>query len=84
MRAFPTSCASSCACTAASPLFWGVALLFFVLHLLTLTQTGINLGDNDLIDHQQRLADLPDRTRAGRVRHAAGDRVRGDRDDSRP
>ena len=33
----------------ASPLFWGVALLFFVLHLLTLTRTGINLGDNQQI-----------------------------------
>ena len=33
----------------ASPLFWGVALLFFALHLLTLTRTGINLGDNERI-----------------------------------
>lgn len=32
-----------------SPLFWGVALLFFALHLLTLTRTGINLGDNQQI-----------------------------------
>jgi len=32
-----------------SPLFWGVALLFFGLHLLTLTRTGINLGDNEQI-----------------------------------
>lgn len=35
---------------ARSPLFWGVALLFFLLHLLTITQTGINLGDNKQID----------------------------------
>src|SRR3989337_36413 len=33
----------------ASPLFWGVALLFFALHFLTLTRTGINLGDNEQI-----------------------------------
>ena len=33
----------------ASPLFWGVALLFFALHLLTLTRTGINLGENEQI-----------------------------------
>lgn len=32
-----------------SPLFWGVALLFFALHLLTLTRTGINLGENEQI-----------------------------------
>lgn len=32
-----------------SPLFWGVALLFFALHFLTLTRTGINLGDNERI-----------------------------------
>src|SRR5687768_1069721 len=32
-----------------SPLFWGIALLFFALHLLTLTRTGINLGDNEQI-----------------------------------
>ena len=34
----------------ASPLFWGVALLFFVLHFLTLTRTGINLGVYDNLD----------------------------------
>ena len=33
----------------ASPLFWSVALLFFALHCLTLTRTGINLGENELI-----------------------------------
>ena len=33
-----------------SPLFQGTALLFFLLHLLTLTQTGVHLSDNDLID----------------------------------
>ena len=32
-----------------SPMFWGLALLFFAIHLLTLTQTGINLGDNEQI-----------------------------------
>src|SRR5262245_5288582 len=32
-----------------SPLFWGVALLFFALHLLALTRTGVNLGDNEHI-----------------------------------
>jgi len=32
-----------------SPLCWGVALLFFALQLLTLTRTGINLGDNQQI-----------------------------------
>lgn len=32
-----------------SPLFWGVAVLLFALHLLTLTRTGINLGDNQQI-----------------------------------
>lgn len=33
-----------------SPLFRGVLLLFFAMHLLTLTQTGIHLTDNDLIN----------------------------------
>jgi len=32
-----------------SPMFWGVALLFFALHLLTLTRTGIHLGENDQV-----------------------------------
>lgn len=32
-----------------SPLFTAVALLFFALHFLTLTRTGINLGDNERI-----------------------------------
>jgi ABC-2 type transport system permease protein len=32
-----------------SPIFWGIALVFFTLHLLTLTRTGINLGDNEQI-----------------------------------
>jgi hypothetical protein len=32
-----------------SPLFWGAALLFFALHFLTLTRTGITLGDNEQI-----------------------------------
>src|SRR6188474_3051603 len=32
-----------------SPLFYVIALLFFLLHLLTITQVGIHLGDNDLI-----------------------------------
>src|SRR5688572_28649217 len=32
-----------------APLFWGIALVFFALHLLTLTRTGINLGDNEQI-----------------------------------
>jgi ABC-type transport system involved in multi-copper enzyme maturation permease subunit len=32
-----------------SPLLWGIALVFLVLHLLTLTRTGINLGDNEQI-----------------------------------
>lgn len=32
-----------------SPLFWGVAALFFALHLLAVTRTGINLGDNEQI-----------------------------------
>ena len=32
-----------------SPLFWGVSFLFFALHMLTLTRTGINLGDNERI-----------------------------------
>lgn len=32
-----------------SPLFCGVALLFFALHFLTLTRTGINLGENEQI-----------------------------------
>ena len=34
----------------ASPLFWGIALLFFALHFLTLTRTGINLGVYDNLD----------------------------------
>jgi ABC-2 type transport system permease protein len=32
-----------------SPLFAGIGLLFFALHLLALTRTGINLGTNELI-----------------------------------
>ncbi|MGV3592864.1 MAG: M1 family aminopeptidase [Gammaproteobacteria bacterium] len=33
----------------ASPLFIGIALAFFVVHLLTIRETGINVSDNDLI-----------------------------------
>ncbi|MEO6078769.1 MAG: hypothetical protein ABIQ86_03200 [Steroidobacteraceae bacterium] len=33
----------------AAPIFWGIAMVFFTLHLLTLTRTGINLGDNEQI-----------------------------------
>ena len=32
-----------------SPLFWGVALLVGTLHLLTITEVGINVSDNDQI-----------------------------------
>ena len=32
-----------------SPLFWGIAFLVFVLHLLTITEVGINISDNDQI-----------------------------------
>ncbi len=32
-----------------SPLFWGVSLLVFTLHLLTMTEVGINISDNDQI-----------------------------------
>ncbi len=32
-----------------SPLFLGVLLLFFLIHLLTIGEAGINLSDNDLI-----------------------------------
>ena len=33
-----------------SPLFAGALLLFFVIHLLTMSQVGIHLSDNELID----------------------------------
>lgn len=33
-----------------SPFFWGVSVLFFLLHLLTVTSVGINLGQNHRID----------------------------------
>ena len=33
-----------------SSLFYGVLLLFFLIHLLTMAQTGIHLTDNELID----------------------------------
>src|SRR5688500_5384665 len=32
-----------------SPLFWSIACAVFTLHFLTLTRTGINLGDNGQI-----------------------------------
>src|SRR5688500_4142794 len=32
-----------------SPMFAALALLFFLIHLLTISQTGINLTDNELI-----------------------------------
>jgi ABC-2 type transport system permease protein len=34
-----------------SPLFAGLTLLFFVIHLLALTQVGINLLDNNQVDY---------------------------------
>ena len=33
-----------------SPLFYGVLLLFFLIHLLTMAQVGVHLSDNELID----------------------------------
>ena len=33
-----------------SPMFYGVLLLFFAIHLLTMAQTGIDLSDNELIN----------------------------------
>ncbi len=33
-----------------SPLFAALTLVFFCIHLLTITQTGINLTDNQLIN----------------------------------
>ena len=32
-----------------SPMFGALALLFFAAHLLTISQTGIHLSDNELI-----------------------------------
>ena len=34
-----------------SPLFVGLCLLFFAIHLLTMAQAGINIVDNELIDY---------------------------------
>src|SRR5262245_21786986 len=34
----------------AAPLFLGVLLLFFAIHLLTMSQAGIHLGTNELIN----------------------------------
>lgn len=33
-----------------SPFFWGVALLFFLIHLFTITSLGVHLGQNQRID----------------------------------
>ena len=33
-----------------SPFFWGVLILFFLLHLFTITSVGIHLGENHRID----------------------------------
>lgn len=49
MRAFRDVLRFELALHLRSPLFWGVALMFFLLHLLTLTRTGINLSDNEQI-----------------------------------
>jgi ABC-type transport system involved in multi-copper enzyme maturation permease subunit len=50
MRAFLAILGFELRLHAASPLFWGVALLFFALHLLTITETGVNISDNDLLN----------------------------------
>ena len=34
-----------------SPMFAGLLLLFFLIHLLTMSRVGINIGDNELIKH---------------------------------
>ena len=34
-----------------SPMFVALLLLFFLIHLLTMTEVGINISDNDLIDY---------------------------------
>ena len=84
MRAFTDMLRFELRLHSRSPFFWGVALLFFALHLLTLTRTGINLGDNEQIAINSAWLIFQTETRARPVRHAAGDRVRGDRDDARP
>lgn len=49
MRAFLDVLRFELRLQARGPLFLGTLLLFFLLHLLTITETGINVSDNQLI-----------------------------------
>ena len=49
MRAFRETLTFELRLQCRTPLFAGTLLLFFVIHLLTMSQAGIHLGDNELV-----------------------------------
>ena len=49
MRAFLDVLRFELRLQARAPLFLGTLLLFFVIHLLTITETGIHVSDNQLV-----------------------------------